>query len=469
MPVVAPPRSTPPAPVVRKPSPPAPTQPAPTPPPKVLTPQPTPPPTPQPIITPVPMASLLAVPPTPSPVPPPQPAIQQVASVVSQPDIVTPKVQQHHTPTPTTQPQSSAHQPLDEIKSNIAQNQAPVQQQQQLPQQPPAVTTTVPLSQPSPSIPTTAPNVPHQQNIHQNNNQRQIHNQNQNPVVQQNGIKKQPELQQQHLQQSQQQYLDPLEHSLASLEQSFKSEMPPNSLMNAVAQNNLLNDFTLGLAKQNSMDLGHAHLMAQLQGLGPDMAGLMNNTNKSDGFLPSHNGYMKQESLHDPTQLSASLSNALGMGPVMPPVSSIFDPLPTIPVSHQSLIQQAPLMMPASTIMPPMHLKEEKPMITPKPIEDLIGIPNMNNSVNERVKYEEKKNSSSNQRQEDKPMSNSFYQAFKPKQEQNVKNATSWSLLAQAGSPQGSNVQVAQQSKPKPTMDSFQVSLNHLLHVFICK
>lgn len=434
------------------------------------------------------MASLLAVPPAPSPVPPPQPAPQQAQPLVNQPDIVTPRVQQQQqqrtptptptptsTPTPTTLPQHFAHQPFDEVKPNIMQNQTPIQQQQQpqaqqlsmLPQQLPAVTTTVPLSQPSPSIPTTAPNIPHQQNTQQNNNQRQIHNQNQNPnpIVQQNGIKKQPELQQQHQQQQQhhQQYLDPLEHSLASLEQSFKSELPPNSqaMMNAVAQNNLLNDFTLGLAKQNSMDLGHAHLMAQLQGLGPDMAGLMNNTNKSDGFLPSHNGYMKQEILHDPMQLSTSLSNALGL--VMPPVSSIFDPLPTIPVSHQSMIQQPPLMMPASTIMPPMHIKEEKPMITPKPIEDLIGVP----SMNERVKYEEKKNNSSNQRQEEKPMSNNFsaYQAFKPKQEQNVKNATSWSLLAQAGSPQGSNVQVAQQSKPKPTMDSFQASLNHLLRV----
>lgn len=430
------------------------------------------------------MASLLAVPPAPSPIPPPQPALQQAAPVVNPPEVVTPRVQQQQTPTPTptTLPQHFAHTPFDEVKPNIAQNQAPLQPQQQpqqqqsmLPQQLPTVTTTVPLSQPSPSIPTTAPNIPHQQNVHQNNNQRQIHNQNQNPIVQQNGIKKQPELQQQqqqHQQQQQlhQQYLDPLEHSLASLEQSFKSEMPPNShaMMNAVAQNNLLNDLTLGLAKQNSMDLGHAHLMAQLQGLGPDM-GLMNNTNRSDGFLPSHNGYMKQEILHDPMQLSASLSNALGMGPaglVMPPVSSIFDPLPTTPVSHQSMIQQPPLIMPASNIMPPMHIKEEKPMITPKPIEDLIGIPNMNNSMNERVKYEEKKNNSSSQRQEEKSMSNSFYQAFKPKQEQNVKNATSWSLLAQAGSPQGSNVQVAQQSKPKPTMDSFQVRHNHLLCIF---
>lgn len=136
-----------------------------------------------------------------------------------------------------------------------------------------------------------------------------------------------------------------------------------------------------------------------------------------------------------------------------PPVSSLFDRAYSAPPTHPVSAQSHLNIPNAQNLIPPVVKKEEvKPLLTPKPIEDLMGVPNIvSNSMTDRVKYELDK------KVEDNKNSN-FAQAFKLKQEQNLKNASSWSSLAQAGSPQNvPNIGINNQIKQKPVMDSFQV------------
>lgn len=127
-------------------------------------------------------------------------------------------------------------------------------------------------------------------------------------------------------------------------------------------------------------------------------------------------------------------NNGLAMGmPMNMAMPSIFDPLPS------SQPQQVPLNSLSSL---PVK-KEEKPLIHPKPIEELSNpIPtvpgNLNNSDKKMTPPEHK--------------TSNFASAFKPKQEQNIKNASSWSSLAQANSPQNSSTGVSN----RQMADSFQ-------------
>ncbi|XP_041974160.1 bromodomain-containing protein 3-like isoform X2 [Aricia agestis] len=225
-------------------------------------------------------------------------------------------------------------------------------------------------------------------------------------------------------------YIDPIERSLASLERSLQADVP------AAESSVRLEDFAL--PKPTLMpDAAHHALMAQLGGL--DVPHVTDHI-KSE-YAPPHNGFVDR-SAHEPMRPDAPAVS----GMTAPPVSSIFDPVYSAPQPH------APpaLHLPVPGALPPIKKEDSKPLLTPKPIEDLMGVPSVvPNNTTDRAKYEmDKKEDARN---------SSFAQAFKIKQEQNLKNASSWSSLAQAGSPQniptmGSNSQV----KPKPVMDSFQ-------------
>lgn len=232
-------------------------------------------------------------------------------------------------------------------------------------------------------------------------------------------------------------FIDPLEHSLASLEQNIKHEEHMNHLDLIQDMSSIIPKSDLG----NAM-LTHQNLMHQLN------MDVMNNLQQTGhvGLHGSNNGFNLDMSGLVPS------GNVMSMG--MPHVSvsgampSIFDPLPQN-INRNGNTNNGGLVLspnipqttqPSLSIPQPPPLlpkKEEKFLLTPKPIEDLLMNPN------------EKKMTPPD------PKSNSFVQAFKS-QEQNLKNASSWSSLASAGSPPNLNTsQPSSASKPKP-MDSFQ-------------
>lgn len=236
------------------------------------------------------------------------------------------------------------------------------------------------------------------------------------------------------------QYIDPIERSLASLERSIKAEAQLDVPECAAESSQRTED----PPRQLSSDSVHRSLIAQLGGLAdvarvPDPPHLPHN-----GFPDvrthqhSHHSLMPQPPLSIAHEMLSS-----------PAPQTAFPPLQLPPVS----LNPAHLPQPSPTV----KREEVKPLLTPKPIEDLMGIPNiMGNNVAERNKYEMEK-----KMEEPKNSNPNFVQAFKLKQEQNVKNASSWSSLAQTGSPQAlPSVAVNNQVKPKPVMDTFQVSLS---------
>lgn len=253
-------------------------------------------------------------------------------------------------------------------------------------------------------------------------------------------------------------YIDPIERSLASLERSLKADVPMNASVSE-SESSMRLEEEFSLPKQPLMPDAHC-LMAQLGGL-TDMTHVPDQI-KSEMY-PSHNGFLEKTMHHDRDVLRPDLNtNIPGMASV-PPVSSIFDPLP--PASHTVIAQSHHNAPNSSCLITPVNKKEEinKPLLTPKPIEDLMGVPNITtNNISDRAKYEMEQ-----KKIEDVKNSN-FVQAFKLKQEQNLKNASSWSSLAQAGSPQQPpSINTTHQIKQKPVMDSFQVSFPTLF-IVVC-
>ncbi|XP_050665313.1 bromodomain-containing protein 3 isoform X2 [Leptidea sinapis] len=243
--------------------------------------------------------------------------------------------------------------------------------------------------------------------------------------------------------------MDPIERSLASLERSLQADVPMDVSVSASESSMRLDDFNL--PKPNIMpDASHHNLMAQLGGL-TDMTHVNENI-KSEMYLPQpHNGFVEKHLHHDRDIRPEATQNMTGMT-TAPPVSSIFDPVysapHTLPVTAPSHLNMAsvPNMMPQS-----VKKEDVKPLLTPKPIEDLMRVPTSIPSNNmTAAKYEMDKKM-------EEPKNTNFVQAFKAKQEQNLKNASSWSSLAQAGSPQSvPNIGTTTQIKQKPVMDSFQ-------------
>lgn len=247
-------------------------------------------------------------------------------------------------------------------------------------------------------------------------------------------------------------YIDPIERSLASLERSLNADVPMDVSVGVSESSMRLEDFSLPKT-QMMPDATHQNLMAQLGGL-TEIAHVPEQI-KNEMYVPPHNGFVEKNMQHEREMLRPDVNPIPDIVPVAP-VSSIFDP---VPVPPHSVIAQSHHNMPgAACLMTPAIKKEEmKPLLTPKPIEDLIGVSNMvSNKMYDRAKYEMDK------KIED-PKNSNFVQAFKMKQEQNLKNASSWSSLAQAGSPQSiPNIGTNNQMKQKPVMDSFQVSVRFI-------
>lgn len=261
-------------------------------------------------------------------------------------------------------------------------------------------------------------------------------------------------------------YIDPIERSLASLERSLKADAPMDDNMGE-SESPMRLEEEFSLPKPQIMpDAAHQTLMAQLGGLAeitrlPDQI-------KTEMYMAPHNGYGEQNMKHEREILRADLlPNIPGLTNVQP-VSSIFDPVPSAPLS---VIAQSHHNMPSAPCMITQTNKKEenKPLLIPKPIEDLMGVSMQQNNMSERAKYEmserakyemsERAKYEMEKKLSEETKNSNFAAAFKLKQEQNLKNASSWSSLAQAGSPQSiPNVVPSAQVKQKPVMDSFQVS-----------
>lgn len=231
-------------------------------------------------------------------------------------------------------------------------------------------------------------------------------------------------------------FTDPLEHSLASLEQDIiKSEgmtSPLSHISSIPAIPNIPNINPthhlpiLGapLIPTNSMIHQSIHGTMDTS----DLAAVIPITAATNMLHSNNNGFGNIKPEIDIPMNNNGLSMGLPMNMAMP---SIFDPLPTSqPQISINSIPNLPIK------------KEEKPLIHPKPIEELSNPPlipgNLNNSDKKMTPPEQK--------------SSNFASAFKPKQEQNIKNASSWSSLAQANSPQNSSTGVSN----RQMADSFQ-------------
>lgn len=213
-------------------------------------------------------------------------------------------------------------------------------------------------------------------------------------------------------------YVDPVDISLASLEQ------PP---MNNISQKNAPQDMNLflDLHKQQQM------LMSQLSA--PHMG---------NGFAPDFNGGNGVNNLMSMLALPPGL-DAASLFQMNKVQSGRFpDQVWNNPgMANNQMMQQISAQQQIQTqqqsqmVHPPQQQHPQqsvKPMLTPKPIEELLMHPN------------------------DKAKSHGSSQGQNfNKYEQNLKNASSWSQLAAAGSPQNPGASISSKSSKVPS-DTFQ-------------
>lgn len=222
-------------------------------------------------------------------------------------------------------------------------------------------------------------------------------------------------------------FTDPLEQSLASLEQDKNEGLgsPLSNIGSIPAIPNIPNiNPTHHLPMINQMIPPNPLLHPSIHGTidTNEITPVMSAISTANMLHSNNNGFGNMEQEMDMPMNNNGLS-------IMPmSISSIFDPLPTT--------------QPIMNSIPNLPIKKgDKPLIHPKPIEELSNpIPNLPGNHNDKKMTPPEQKSSN------------FASAFKPKQEQNIKNASSWSSLAQANSPQNSNTGVSN----RQMADSFQ-------------
>ncbi|KAK5650469.1 hypothetical protein RI129_001498 [Pyrocoelia pectoralis] len=255
-------------------------------------------------------------------------------------------------------------------------------------------------------------------------------------------------------------YTDPLEQSLANLEHEVKSEplvgslntgisqIPPivnNSITNInpntnpipnlnpspilnprpILQPNLVDHKPLINLPNNIMPVNSLirGLHAPLE---HDMTLLPSNMNTTNMIHSTNNGFaLKHE--YELTTNNNGLS-ATGGIPMNMSIPSMFDPLPQLNN---------------------INVKKDQPLIQPKPIEELTEPAHHVNMTDKKMTPPEQKHP---------PNFN-----FKPKPEQNIQNANSWSSLAKTSNspqnpvPSGNNVTNNSSNTRQQVMDSFKM------------
>ncbi|XP_026479099.1 homeotic protein female sterile-like isoform X2 [Ctenocephalides felis] len=230
--------------------------------------------------------------------------------------------------------------------------------------------------------------------------------------------------------------IDPLEHSLASLEQSLgKRDMVQPNFSHMIPGNmhNVMADMAGHNSVMHSLDM---EITQNIPAIKQDSY-MIGSSNNGFGMMKTD---MDMQMSNGMNMMNVNNMNNINMHNSMPP-TSLFDQLPMTTQQQHMMARQQHLPISNHNIMK----KEEKVILTPKPIEDLMGVPNNINSMSHEKKQTppEQKNSVTN-----------FVQAFKPKQEQNVKNASSWSSIGLSQS-QSNSPQNSQGSKPKTHSDTF--------------
>lgn len=226
-------------------------------------------------------------------------------------------------------------------------------------------------------------------------------------------------------------YEDPVEQSLASLEQQ---PMHKNEIDGMHNHMDLINDMSSIMSKQDGGPNMQSHQSLMMPHLPYD--NMQHNHGGNNGF--GIDSSLTMNGMNMGAMVGNHLS-MLGMPPMglnslsQPnPQTSIFDPLPQ--GVHRSNSSSATSMAMNQTSAVNTR-KEEKFLLTPKPIEEL-----MNPSHDKKTSPIDGKSGAG------------FVHAIN-KLDHNLKNASSWSSLAAAGSPQ--NPLTSSKSKP-PAMDSFQ-------------
>jgi bromodomain-containing protein 4 len=226
-------------------------------------------------------------------------------------------------------------------------------------------------------------------------------------------------------------FVDPLEHSLASLEQP---QMNNNSQKNSSQDMAMLLDFH----KQKQMllqQMAAPHTVAP-NGFTPDFSGGNGVNNLMNMLLPqidpSGLPFLSTQMMNAPGRYPEnSWTNLPANNQMIHTLAAQQQQLATSQHSSASHSSQQQLLHTPST-------KHEKIMLTPKPIEELLMNPN------EKVKTPGSQNPA-------------FGQAYS-KNEQNLKNASSWSQIAD--SPQSSGPTLPSKSKvPSDTFQEYRTKL----------
>ncbi|XP_078045320.1 homeotic protein female sterile isoform X4 [Augochlora pura] len=228
---------------------------------------------------------------------------------------------------------------------------------------------------------------------------------------------------------------------------------PVNMMPTSMATNLNLGNITMANLNMNLPQGLATHMSMHNQ-----LENMINTTSALTNIQNSHNATMSQQHSNGfsnikresspPNMLNNNGIPGLNIGMNMGAMSSIFDPLPITSMPMQ--ISQMPIKKeekPLPTSQPPMA---QKPMDAGALFADMstLGIPPMGNHSNSQLMPEKKMTPPDSKN----PASN-FASAFKNKTvEQNVKNASSWSSLAQASSPQST----AGSSMKSAARDSFQ-------------
>jgi bromodomain-containing protein 4 len=210
-------------------------------------------------------------------------------------------------------------------------------------------------------------------------------------------------------------FVDPLEHSLASLEQPQMNNSQKGNPQD-------MNAMLLDLQKQHMlMNLNHMPGMNQTIGPNGFGGGDFNGANGVNNLMNMLG--MPQMDPQSLSFLNQQIKPGRGFPEAWPPGNN---PMMQSIAAQQQVQQQQ------------QQQKQEKIMLTPKPIEELLMNPN-----------DKSKGSLAPP---------AFTQAFTTKYEPNLKNASSWSQLAAAGSPQNTSATttVAAPSKAKVSSDTFQ-------------
>lgn len=231
-------------------------------------------------------------------------------------------------------------------------------------------------------------------------------------------------------------YEDPVEQSLASLEQQ---PMHKNDLDGMHNHMDLMNDMSSIMSKQ---DGGNPNMQSHQSLMMPQSLMTYDSMQHNHG---GNNGFGLDSPLTmNGMNMGAMVGNhlsMLGMPPMglnslaqpNPAATSIFDPLPQGVHRSNAASVTSMTINQSSTVN---IRKEEKFLLTPKPIEELMN-PSHDKKTTSPI---------------DGKSGAGFVHAIN-KLDHNLKNASSWSSLAAAGSPQ--NPLTSSKSKP-PAMDSFQ-------------